>query len=155
MKKILFISSSGGHLEQLLSLKQTMEVFDSYIVTEKNRTTQDLNQKYKNVTYIPFFSRQNKWTFPFVFIGVFFKSLYLFFKIKPEVIVSTGAGCVIPMFLIGRLFGKKLIFIETFSRIDSKTLTGRICYLFADSFVVQWEGLLSLYPKAKYFGSIY
>lgn|SRR5690554_6080738 len=155
MKRILFISSSGGHLEQLLSLKQTMGVFDSYIVTEKNRTTQSLSKQYKNVAYIPFFSRQNKWTFPFVFIAVFFKSFYLFFKIKPQVIVTTGAGCVIPMFLIGKLFGRKLIFIETFSRIDSKTLTGRICYLFADSFIVQWEGLLSLYPKAKYFGSIY
>lgn len=155
MKKILFISSTGGHLEQLLSLKATMEAFDSVIVTEKNKTTQNLSKKFKNVAYLPFFSRQNKWTFPFVFIGVFFKSLYLFFKINPQVIVSTGAGCVIPMFVIGKLFGKKLIFIETFSRTDSKTLTGKICYLFADSFIVQWEGLLNLYPKAKYFGPIY
>lgn len=78
MKRILFISSSGGHLEQLLSLKQTMEAFDSFIVTEKNKTTQNLNKKYKNVAYIPFFSRQNKWTFPLVFVGVFLKSIYTY-----------------------------------------------------------------------------
>ncbi|HLS29341.1 MAG TPA: PssD/Cps14F family polysaccharide biosynthesis glycosyltransferase [Flavobacteriaceae bacterium] len=155
MKRVLFISSSGGHLEQLLCLKETMEKFDSFIVTEKNKTTENLKKKYKNIAYLPFFSRQNKRTFPFVFIGVFFKSIYLFFKTNPQVIVSTGAGGVIPMLLIGKLFGRKLIFIETFSRTDSKTLTGKICYLFADSFIVQWEGLLSLYPKAKYFGSIY
>src|SRR5699024_2967713 len=155
MKKVVFISSTGGHLEQLLNLKETMDSFDSFIITEKNKTTQNLTQKYKNVNYLPFFSRENKCTFPFLFLGVFFKSHYLFFKIKPEIIVSTGAGCVIPMFLIGKLFRKKLIFIETFSRTDSKTLTGKICYLFADSFIVQWKGLLNLYPKAKYFGPIY
>lgn len=155
MKKVLFISSSGGHLEQLLSLKETMQHFDSYIITEKNQTTEDLDKKYANLFYLPFFSRENKWTFPFVFMGVFFKSISHFFKIKPDIIVSTGAGCVIPMFLIGKLFGKKLIFIETFSRTDSKTLTGKVCYLFADTFIVQWEGLLNLYPKAKYFGPIY
>lgn len=155
MKRILFISSSGGHLEQLLSLKETMETFDSFIVTEKNKTTESLQENYKNVGYIPFFSRENKWTFPLTMIRVFFKSLYLFLKIKPAVIISTGAGGVIPMFLLGKLFGKKLIFIETFSRTDSQTLTGKVCYFLADSFIVQWEGLLNLYPKAKYFGPIY
>lgn len=151
----MFISSTGGHLEQLLGLEKTMESFDSHIVTEKNRTTLDLRSKYKNVDYLPFFSRQNKWTFPFVFIGVFFQSLYIFFKVRPQVIVSTGAGCVIPMFFLGKLFGKKLIFIETFSRTDSKTITGKICYPLADIFIVQWEELLNLYPKATFFGSIY
>ena len=155
MKKVMFISSTGGHLEQLLGLKKTMESFDSHIVTEKNRTTLDLRSKYKNVNYLPFFSRQNKWTFPFVFVGVFFQSIYIFFKVRPQVIVSTGAGCVIPMFFLGKLFGKKLIFIETFSRTDSKTITGKICYPLADVFIVQWEELLNLYPKAKFFGSIY
>lgn len=151
----MFISSTGGHLEQLLGLEKTMESFESYIVTEKNKTTLDLQKKYKNVDYLPFFSRQNKWTFPFVFIGVFFKSLYIFFKVRPQVIVSTGAGCVIPMFFVGKLFGKRMIFIETFSRTDSKTITGKICYPLADVFIVQWEELLNLYPKAKFFGSIY
>ncbi len=155
MKKVLFIASTGGHLEQLLGLEQTMDTFDSYIVTERNHTTRDLKTKYKNLSYLPFFSRQKKWSFPFVFIGVFVKSVIIFFKVRPQVIVTTGAGCVIPMFFIGKLFGKKLIFIETFSRTDSKTLTGKLCYPLADIFVVQWEVLLDLYPKAKYFGPIY
>ena len=155
MKKVLFISSTGGHLEQLLNLQESMENFDSYIVTEKNHTTNLLEKRYNNVSYLPFFSRQNKWTFPFVFIGVFYKSFRIFFKVWPQIIVTTGAGCVIPMFFIGKIFGKKLIFIETFSRTDSKTLTGRICYPMADVFIVQWKELLKLYPKATYFGPIY
>ena len=79
----------------------------------------------------------------------------IFFKVKPQVIVTTGAGCVIPMFVLGKIFRKKLIFIETFSRTDSKTITGKICYPMADVFIVQWKVLLNLYPKAKYFGPIY
>lgn len=155
MKKVLFISSAGGHLEQLLGLKETMDGFDSYLVTERNKTTEVLNSKFKNVHFLPFFSRQNKWTFPLVFMGVFFQSIIIFFRVRPQVIVSTGAGCVIPMFFLGKFFRKKLIFIETFSRTDSKTLTGKICYPLADIFIVQWEVLINLYPKAKYFGAIY
>src|SRR5690625_3859319 len=135
MKKVLFISSTGGHLEQLLSLRETMKHFDSHIITEKNSTTEILKKKYKNLDFLPFFSRENKWIFPFVFTRIFIRSFFLFLKIKPEVIVSTGAGCVIPMFFIGKLFRRKLIFIESFSRTDSRTVTGKICYPLADVFI--------------------
>ncbi|NLN26536.1 MAG: polysaccharide biosynthesis protein [Bacteroidetes bacterium] len=155
MKKVMFISSTGGHLEQLLGLKKTMDSFESYIVTEKDSITTDLRKDYINMKYLPFFSRQNKLLFPFQFFKVFLKSIILFIQINPQVIVSTGAGVVIPMFLLGKIFNKKLIFIESFAKTDSKTITGKICYPFVDVFIVQWEEMLELYPKAKYFGSIY
>lgn len=151
----MFISSTGGHLEQLLGLKKTMDSFESYIVTEKDSITTDLRKDYINMKYLPFFSRQNKLLFPFQFLKVFLKSIILFIQINPQVIVSTGAGVVIPMFLLGKIFNKKLIFIESFAKTDSKTITGKICYPFVDVFIVQWEEMLELYPKAKYFGSIY
>ena len=46
-------------------------------------------------------------------------------------------------------------FIETFANRNSKTATGKLVYKFADLFIVQWEEMLKLYPKAKLGGSIY
>lgn len=60
-----------------------------------------------------------------------------------------------PMCLMGKIFGSKIIFIETFANRNSKTATGKLVYKFADLFIVQWEEMLKLYPKAKLGGSIY
>ncbi|WP_191976308.1 hypothetical protein [Limosilactobacillus reuteri] len=50
---------------------------------------------------------------------------------------------------------KKVIYIESFARITTPSLTGKILYHFADLFIVQWKELLKVYPKAKYFGGIF
>lgn len=49
---------------------------------------------------------------------------------------------------------KKVIFIETFANITTKTLSGKLVYPIADLFLVQWEEMLELYPKAKYRGGL-
>ena len=59
------------------------------------------------------------------------------------------------MCLIGHLFKSKIIYIETFAKINSKSKTGSLVYKFADLFIVQWEDMLKLYPKAIYKGGIY
>ena len=59
------------------------------------------------------------------------------------------------MCIIGKIFGSKIIYIETFANRNTKTATGKIIYKFADLFIVQWKEMLELYPKAKLGGSIY
>lgn len=155
MKKVVFISSIGGHLEQLLDLKEAIERYDSYIITEKNVSTLKLKEKYKSVFYLPYMSRKNFIPLIFNLLKNIIWSSYYLIKIRPDVIISTGSACTFFICLLGKLTGRKVIFIETFSRINSKTITGRICYYFADVFVVQWKELLKVYPKAVYLGHIY
>ena len=50
---------------------------------------------------------------------------------------------------------RKVIFIESFAKKKTRTLSGRIVYPIATVFIVQWEEMLKFYPKAKYFGGIY
>ena len=45
--------------------------------------------------------------------------------------------------------------IETFANSETKTLSGKLIYPIADTFIVQWESMLELYPKAIYGGWIY
>jgi hypothetical protein len=59
------------------------------------------------------------------------------------------------MCLLCKLFGKKLIYIESFAKVTSPTETGKLMYKFADRFYVQWESMLEIYPNAIYLGGIY
>ena len=82
-------------------------------------------------------------------------SIFLYFKIRPKVIVTTGTHTAGPICYLGKLFGSKIIYIETFANTHKKTVTGRLIYPIADLFIVQWKEMLDLYPKAIYGGSIY
>lgn len=76
-------------------------------------------------------------------------------KEKPDLIISSGAAVAVPFFYIGKLFGAKLIYIEVFDRIDKPTITGKMVYPIVDRFVVQWEEMKKVYPKAVNLGSIF
>lgn len=51
--------------------------------------------------------------------------------------------------------GSKVIFIESYAKINSPTITGKIVYKFADIFYVQWPEMLKFYPNGIYKGSLY
>ena len=69
-------------------------------------------------------------------------------KIKPDVIVSTGTHTTVPMCYFGKLFRKKVIYIETYANITKRTLSGKFVYPISDLFIVQWKQMKKLYPKA-------
>ena len=102
-KKIIYISSMGGHLKELLALKKSMKKFKSYIITEKTEATSFLkdlekrekkenNEEEKNenedffekVYYLPYGTKKNIIKYFFVFIAMIIKSIYLFIKIRTK-----------------------------------------------------------------------
>ena len=153
-KKVMFISSVGGHLTQMLELKSIFNDYDYVLITEKNDVTESMNKKY-NMNYLLYGSRQYLFKYLFVIIVNFVKSIYFFFKYNPEVIVTTGTHTAVLMCYLGFIFRRKVIFIESFAKRTSKTLSGKLVYPIASVFIVQWESMLKFYPKAKYFGGIY
>jgi len=127
------------------------------LITEKTITNKNLKNKYgkRNVKYLIYGTRKHYITYPFKLIINSFKSLHYFINFKPDFIITTGAHTAGPMCLIGHLFRKKIIYIETFANSETKTVTGSIVYKFADLFIVQWESMLKLYDKATFGGWIY
>lgn len=154
-KKVLFISSTGGHLDELLQLKTLFKKYDSYIITEKTKSTVQLKGKYSKVNYLVYGTKDHLFIYIFKVIYNIIKSFILFIKIRPKVIVTTGTHTAVPMCYIGKLFFKKIIYIETIANSKTKTLSGKLVYPIADTFIVQWESMLELYPKAIYGGWIY
>ena len=152
MKKLCFASSSGGHYEQILMLKPLMEKYDSFLMTEKTSYKTEI----KGVrTYYLHQVNRKEWLFPLAMIGNSFRSLLVFIKERPDVVITTGVLAVIPMCLLAKLFHKKLIYIESFAKVTSPTETGKLMYKFADQFYVQWPQMKKIFPKAIYKGGIY
>lgn len=150
--KIGFIASSGGHFEQLMMLYPLMKKNDSFILTEQ--TTFDVNTKGIKKYNVLQVNRKELFFFIKILI-VFFQSLKIFIKERPDVVLSTGALSTVPILLIAKLCKKKVVFIESFSKVNSATITGKVVYKFADLFIVQWEELIKYYPNAKFGGGIY
>lgn len=156
MKKVMFISSTGGHLSELLQLSPLFTKYDSYLVTEKTKSTVYLKEKYPGKTYfLVYGTKSHLLPYLFKFMYNIFRSLFLMIKINPDVIVTTGTHTAVPMCYIAKLFRKKVVFIETFANSKSKTKAGSMVYPIADVFIVQWESMLELYPKAIFGGWIY
>ncbi len=59
---------------------------------------------------------------------------------RPDAILSTGAALAVPFFLVGKLHGARLVYVESLTRTDGLSLAGRLVYPFADAFFVQWPG---------------
>ena len=153
MKKVIFVSSSGGHLTELLRLDKLFKEYEYLLVTEKTDITDKLKDKY-NIDFLKYGSRHYFFKYIYVFTYNIFKSIKIIMKFKPNTIVTTGAHTGGIMCYIAKIFGAKVIYIESLAKTKSLSVTGKSVYLFADKFYVQWEDLTKKYKKAEYLGRL-
>lgn len=156
MKKVLFISSTGGHLAEMLQLKDMFSKYDYRIITEKTNSNLKLKKRYKNrINYLIYGTKDHILSYPFKLLANCFKSLYFYLKFHPDYVITTGAHTAGPMCCLAKIFGSRVIYIETFANINTKTITGTLLYFIADKFIVQWESMKELYPNSEVGGWIY
>lgn len=153
-KRVMFICSVGGHLTQMLQIKELFNDYNYVLITDKTKVTKELKSKF-NMEYMIYGSRQYFLSYPFIEIYNFFKSIFFLLKYNPSVIVTTGARTAVTTCYLAKLFRKKVIFIESFAKRTTPNKSGKMVYPIADTFVVQWESMKKVYPKAKYWGRIY
>ncbi len=149
--KVCFAASSGGHFEQLMMLAPLIRKYDGFIVTEE--TDYAMSTGFKTYELKQVNRHEKGFLLKIMLNGII--SLQIYLKEKPEAIVCTGVLATIPMCLICKIAGKKLVYIESFAKVSSSTQTGRLMYKFADRFYVQWASMLEIYPNAIYVGGIY
>ena len=148
--KVCLVSSSGGHLTHMYMLKPFWQDKKRFWVTFDK---EDARSLLRGETMYPCYYPSNR------SIKALIINTYRAFKIirkeRPDLIISSGAACAVPFFYVGKLYGAKLIYIEVFDRIDSSTLTGKLVYPITDRFIVEWEEMKKVYPKAINLGSIF
>jgi len=159
MAKVCLVSSAGGHLTQILTLANELAGEHEFFLCVTNFPAVRGMQleEVGRIYYAPLYW-QYQW--PFGVIVSLLASLFMlarvFWKERPDFLFTTGAEIGIPALLVGRfLFRRPTLYIESLARIESPSLTGRICYYLAGRVFVQWPGLLGFCgPKAEYHGNL-
>jgi UDP-N-acetylglucosamine:LPS N-acetylglucosamine transferase len=59
-------------------------------------------------------------------------------EVRPDAILSTGAALAVPFFVLGRLHGARVVYVESLTRTTTLSLSGRIVKPLAHAFFVQW-----------------
>jgi beta-1,4-N-acetylglucosaminyltransferase len=147
---VLLVASSGGHLLELLQLANLWPQGQRHWVTfHKSDAVSMLAGEHVTWAYHP--TNRN--------IPNLIRNLGLALRMvrrrNVQAIVTTGAGVAVPFAIAGRLFGVNVVYIESMARITSPSLTGRLVYPFADTFIVQWPGLLRFFKHARSFGTVF
>ncbi len=148
MNTIIAFSAGGHYIEAMRAIYSIKNDKDVFYVTYKEKHL--INKLPKDRT---FFIMHPMHCFIIkrliLFLINFFQSLYVYFKINPKIVISTGADVTLSLMLISKLFGSKIIFIESGANVTRPSLTGRLIYPFADLFIIQWKELEEYYPNAK------
>lgn len=158
MKNIGILASSGGHLTEAMSIIEAFEGHDRFLIvhdlpTLKGLQIDEIKRIYKLRVIMGYTSLLA--VFLTAFVNVF-ELIRIFWVEKPTILFSTGAEIAIPAFYVGKiLFRTKLIYLETLTRVEKLSLTGKALYPVADLFLVQWPELLEkVGPKAVYGGKL-
>ncbi len=147
--KVLLVCSSGGHLAQLHRLRPwwseherlwvTFDTPDAVgllsnerVVWAHHPTTRNLKNAIRN-------------------LALAWRTLR---RERPDMVVSDGAGVAFPFFVAAKLLRAKTVYVEVYDRMDSRTMTGRLCYPLTDLFCVQWEEQRGLYPRGTLIGTL-
>ncbi|MEE9116501.1 MAG: PssD/Cps14F family polysaccharide biosynthesis glycosyltransferase [Thermoplasmata archaeon] len=147
--KVCLISTTGGHLVQILMLKEVYQDLDHYFVTVKNDFSEKVMESEKSY-YITQILRD-----PGKLLVNALEGFRILKKERPDVIITTGAGDVLPTCILGKIMGSKVVFLETFARVRKPSLVGRFLVPFADKVLVQWQSMTEHYKNAIYSGPIY
>ncbi|WP_309227329.1 UDP-N-acetylglucosamine--LPS N-acetylglucosamine transferase [Micromonospora thermarum] len=146
---LLLVGSSGGHLAQLLALRSWYErwrrvwvTFDTPeavslltgedVVPAHHPTTRNVPNLLRNAVLAARVLRRR----------------------KVAAVVTTGAGVAVPFVVLAWLRRIPTVYIEVYDRIDTPTLTARLCRPFLSAMLVQWEEQRRQYPEATVVGTL-
>lgn len=179
---VMILFGSGGHSTEMLMLIQNAKLAekvkrrevgrvvcviseDDIFAEDKINTEFGRCKQWVEITRIKRSRRVGQsyltaiWT---TIIGVL-QSLHIIFKYKPKICLTNGPAISVSISVaiqclqkitFGKLFKCKIIYIESFCRTKTLSLSGKLIYhlRLASEFYVQWQDLSILYPRANYKG---
>jgi UDP-N-acetylglucosamine:LPS N-acetylglucosamine transferase len=157
-KRFLVVLGSGGHTAQILKLLDLLG--NRYEYEYVIRYDDQLSRKKIKIggkvyrIHNPRSIKDNIFVIALKTIRNATESLIILLKSKSDLILSAGPGSAVPLCVLGKLLGKKVIFLESWSRVYNPSYSGRLVYPFSDLFFVQWPEIKKEYPKAIYAGRL-
>lgn len=152
--KVLMVMGAGGHTAQMLRLRELLgDRYDyEYLVTASDTVTP---RKIRGTLHV----LDNPRPYTASYLSIVHRTVKGFIQAlslmrKFDVVISAGPGVTVPVFYAAKLLGKKAIYLESWCRAQSMSVSGRLCYPVADLFFVQWPEMKKNYPKAIYAGRL-
>jgi len=153
--KICIVCSPGGHFDEMTRVLGAFKNCDYFLVTYKSDSIKNSKEVFLiESSYLN--KAKSLHGLIILLIKTSLEAVKIIFKQKPDVIFSTGGGEIaIPFCYLGKMLGKKIIYLESLANITSRSSGGRYIYPISDLFLIQWPSLSKIYGnKAKYWGKI-
>jgi hypothetical protein len=146
---VLMVTTQGGHLAHLVALRSWWEGLDRVWVCPD---TPDVVDRLAGERVVRSYSPTTRNLGNLVRNAVL--AVRLLRKERPSLVLSAGAGVAVPFFIAARLMRIPTVFIEVYDRVDTPTMTGRLCGPFTTRRIVQWQSQLEFYPDAQLVGPL-
>ena len=145
---VLLVCSAGGHLQQMLALESAWRDCDRTWVSLRAPDTEHL---LTNERVVWAYGPTNR--SPLKLVRNTVVAWRVLQRVDPDAVLSTGAALAVPFLTLARLTGRRAVYVESFTRTRSLSVSGRMVQPFATSFFVQWP-TTARGRRARYVGSI-
>lgn len=133
--RVLAVASSGGHWLQLLRLAPAWEGCEVvYCTTHQGHKGEVGGARCVTVP------DANRWQ-RFRMLWLVIKMAWTVFRVRPDVIVTTGAAPGYWAIRAGRLLGARTIWIDSIANGAELSMSGRLASSVADACLTQWPNL--------------
>ena len=148
-------ASGGGHANELIRLLDVAEgrlwsVDPVAYVTTLDITAEAFALRGRPVHVIGESDRKK----PLQAILVFARAAALAFRLRPDVVVTTGSMPLALFAICAKLIGARVVWIDSVAQIDELSLSGRVMRHVADLFLAQWPDVAAKYANVEYAGEV-
>ena len=147
--RICLAASAGGHISQLLKLAESWNGYETFCVT----TTEVVRNKLSKLGEVYVVGECNR-QHPIRVVTVLLRCLRIVFRERPDVVISTGAAAGCMLCFLGKMFGAKVVWIDSITNVERISLSGRMVRYVADLFLVQWPELTGRYKRVEFIGTV-
>lgn len=134
-KRILAVASGGGHWQQLMQLRPAFDGQKTTYITTNPAYAADVSG---SELYVVTDANRSK---PLKLLVSAWETFFRVMKVRPQVVISTGAAPGLFGIVFGRLVGAKTIWVDSIANAETVSLSGRIALRFADVVLTQWPHL--------------
>ncbi|UFS68821.1 hypothetical protein LPW11_13025 [Geomonas sp. RF6] len=145
-RKVLAVASGGGHWVQLMRLRPAFEGMSLEFIGTNAAYAKEVGKPIHTVRDA---NMWDKISLAIMFLQVALKVL----RVRPDVIVTTGAAPGFAALLFGKLIGARTIWIDSIANSETMSSSGKHARRVADLWLTQWEHLAT--PQGPhYIGSV-
>ena len=156
--RLLIVLGDGGHTAEIIRLVDLLGTdYDyHYLVSAPDRISEGkiTIQGPVHYTVRPRAKDDRAWHVAWNLVRGFWQVARLLRRIRPSAVLGSGPSVMVPLAVLSKLGGVKVIYVENACRVTALSLTGRIMLNLADLFFVQWEQLHDRYPRTIFAGRL-